>query len=332
MKSPIRWSLTLLALATIAPAQDQPRRPTPKRPLVEITPEQEEAVERGLSWLAARQSSDGSWAAEVGYKLNSGYRSTAVGRGHVGVTSLAGMAFLAGGHIPGRGEYGEVIENCLNFVLNCVQADGYVTHAGTRMYSHAFATLFLAEICGMTHRQDVRAKLQTAVDFIVRSQNGQGGWRYVPLARESDMSIVVCHFLHECTQLFGFQGTGFVGIKLLVGRNTVGCTRVSRNGAREDTDRNTWTATVKGKRTKIKRQEIRKVMGKKVQRTVERCSKKLGSCVCLPKESPKHRSVFSSSPFNVSPVLALEVSTRFRFRTRTEHSLRQLSPLHSIFC
>ncbi|MDE0904305.1 MAG: terpene cyclase/mutase family protein [Planctomycetota bacterium] len=195
MKSPIRWSLTLLALATIAPAQDQPRRPTPKRPLVEITPEQEEAVERGLSWLAARQSSDGSWAAEVGYKLNSGYRSTAVGRGHVGVTSLAGMAFLAGGHIPGRGEYGEVIENCLNFVLNCVQADGYVTHAGTRMYSHAFATLFLAEICGMTHRQDVRAKLQTAVDFIVRSQNGQGGWRYVPLARESDMSIVVCQVL-----------------------------------------------------------------------------------------------------------------------------------------
>ena len=66
------------------------------------------------------------------------------------------------------------------------------------MYSHAFASLFLAEIYGMTHRQDVRTKLQAAVDFIVRSQNAEGGWRYVPLARESDMSIVVCQVLALC--------------------------------------------------------------------------------------------------------------------------------------
>lgn len=63
------------------------------------------------------------------------------------------------------------------------------------MYSHAFATLFLAEIYGMTHRDDVRVKLQKAVDFIVKGQNDEGGWRYVPLARESDMSIVVCQVL-----------------------------------------------------------------------------------------------------------------------------------------
>jgi hypothetical protein len=105
------------------------------------------------------------------------------------------MAFLAGGHLPGRGVYGEVVDHCLEFVLGCVQPDGYITHAGTRMYSHAFATLFLAEICGMTHRRDVREKLQLAVDFIVNSQNADGGWRYEPYAVESDMSIVVCQVL-----------------------------------------------------------------------------------------------------------------------------------------
>ena len=63
------------------------------------------------------------------------------------------------------------------------------------MYSHAFATLFLAEIYGMTHREDVRKKLQKAVDFIVDTQNEEGGWRYVPFAQDSDMSIVVCQVL-----------------------------------------------------------------------------------------------------------------------------------------
>jgi len=163
--------------------------------LVRITPEQERAVERGLAWLSQHQNANGSWTADVGFKLNSTYRITTKQRGHVGVTALAGMAFLAGGNLPGRGQYGDEIEKALDFVLSCVQDDGYITSAGTRMYSHAFATLFLAEIYGTTHREDVRVDLQRAVDFIVKCQNEEGGWRYVPLARESDMSIVVCQVL-----------------------------------------------------------------------------------------------------------------------------------------
>lgn len=163
--------------------------------LVEITREQELAVEKGLAWLAAAQLPNGGWNADVGYKLNESYRWSAKDKAHVGVSSLAGMAFLAGGHLPGRGEYADTISRCLDFVLSCVQDDGYVTFAGTRMYSHAFATLFLAEIYGMTHREDVGEHLQRAVDFIVKSQNDQGGWRYVPLDGASDMSIVVCQVL-----------------------------------------------------------------------------------------------------------------------------------------
>jgi rhamnogalacturonyl hydrolase YesR len=162
---------------------------------VRITEEQERATERGLAWLAREQNKDGSWTAAVGFKLNNSYRSTSASAAHVGVTSLAGIAFLAGGHLPGRGEYGEALDRAVDFVLGCVQEDGYITFAGTRMYSHAFATLFLAEIYGMTHREDVRLRLQKAVDFIVKCQNEEGGWRYVPLARESDMSIVVCQVL-----------------------------------------------------------------------------------------------------------------------------------------
>ena len=162
---------------------------------IEVTPEQSKAVAAGLRYLAETQNSNGSWTADVGYKLNHGYKSTDQDKGHVGVTSLAGMAFLAGGHFPGRGEYGKTVEACLNFVVSCAQDDGYISNSNTRMYSHAFATLFLAEIYGMTHREDVRAHLQKAVDFIVKSQNDEGGWRYVPLDQSSDMSIVVCQVL-----------------------------------------------------------------------------------------------------------------------------------------
>ncbi len=190
-------AVALPAVALPAGAQQRGRRfvDDDLGPLVDITREQEVAVENGLHWLAQHQNPDGSWTASIGFKLNSTYRVTAHGRGHVGVTALGGMAFLAGGHLPGRGRYGSVVERCLDFVLSCVQEDGYITYAGTRMYSHAFATLFLAEIYGMTHREDVRTNLQKSVDFIVKCQNDSGGWRYVPLARESDMSIVVCQVL-----------------------------------------------------------------------------------------------------------------------------------------
>lgn len=160
-----------------------------------VTPEQERAVERGLAWLAEHQSGDGSWVAKIGFKLNNDFRFTADDKGHLGVTSLGCMAFLAGGHLPGRGKYGRNVDAGLRFVLSCVQDDGYITYGGTRMYDHAFATLFLAEVYGMTNREDVRASLQKAVDFIVKSQNADGGWRYEPYSMESDMSIVVCQVI-----------------------------------------------------------------------------------------------------------------------------------------
>ena len=182
-----------LALALTQGSADQ-ERTFESEPLV-VTPAQKQAVDAGLAWLAEHQNANGSWTADIGFKVHNDYRATTDDGSHAGVTALAGMAFLAGGHLPGRGEYGEVVERSLDFVLSAVANDGFVTHSDTRMYSHAFATLFLAEVYGMTHRQDVRTKLQKAVDFIVTTQNEEGGWRYVPFAPESDMSIVVCQVL-----------------------------------------------------------------------------------------------------------------------------------------
>ena len=192
----LRSTCLLLALGAtaMAPAQEVLRRGTSNAGLIDDR--LREAVERGLDWLQSQQHPDGYWAELVGYKLNTGYEELdSRPLPHVGVTSLALMSFLAGGHLPGRGKYGDVLDKGLDFVLSASQDDGQLTLHGTRMYSHAFATLFLAEIYGMVERDDVKRVLQRAVDLIVDSQNAEGGWRYRPFARESDMSITVCQVL-----------------------------------------------------------------------------------------------------------------------------------------
>jgi hypothetical protein len=190
------WLAPVVGAALLAPAHGQRQVHTPTTNLdYLVTDEVHAAVRRGHQWLAKAQHPDGYWAQDIGFKLNTDYRVTQADAPHVGVTALCLMSFLAGGHLPGRGEYGELLNRGIDFVLRCVRENGYIADYGTRMYSHAFATLVLAEVYGMTRRQDVRSALQKAVNLIVDSQNAEGGWRYKPFARESDMSITVCEVL-----------------------------------------------------------------------------------------------------------------------------------------
>ena len=63
------------------------------------------------------------------------------------------------------------------------------------MYDHGFATLFLAEVYGMSPDSDVREKLAKAVRLIVSTQNAEGGWRYQPKASEADISVTICQVM-----------------------------------------------------------------------------------------------------------------------------------------
>jgi hypothetical protein len=155
-----------------------------------MSPTIRRAVDKGLAWLAARQNENGSWTCRVGYKLMNNYLGTE--GEHVGVTALAGLAFMGGGSLPHRGRYGRETAKALDFVLKCVRPeDGYITHQSSRMYEHAFATLFLSEIYGTSPREDVKNALKSAVNLIVRAQNADGGWRYQPTPFDADLSVTV---------------------------------------------------------------------------------------------------------------------------------------------
>jgi len=174
----------------------------------------DEAAERGLAFLAAAQHEGGYWTAHVGHKRGDRYLvSTSadtqeeLGQGHVGVTSLAALAFLAAGNLPGRGPHGAVVSRALEYVLGQAEEKGFISDSRSRMYSHAFATLFLAQMHGMAREERLQLALERAVNWIVDCQNQQGAWRYNAFSREADLSVTVC-------QLQALRAARNIGIRV----------------------------------------------------------------------------------------------------------------------
>ena len=159
-----------------------------------ITHEAQHAIDRGLEYLKRCQHSDGGWGSQ-------NYQ------GNVAVTSLCGLAFMAGGNQPGRGPYGKMVEHALEFVmskeaLNDKKTPGFLHNpVGSpfgAMYSHGFGTLFLAEAYGMApkaQQKKLRSTLERAVALILKTQNPDGGWRYDPEPKHADISVTICQIM-----------------------------------------------------------------------------------------------------------------------------------------
>jgi Squalene-hopene cyclase C-terminal domain/Prenyltransferase and squalene oxidase repeat len=144
------------------------------------------AIDHGLAYLVTRQQEDGSLSTG-GYGRNAA------------VVALSGMAWLANGSTPDRGPYGPQVSRATDYLLDHTQESGFVTVEDAEshgpMYGHGFATLFLAEVYGMSPRDDLRDKLQRAIELIVRTQNAEGGWRYQPRKEDADISVTICQIM-----------------------------------------------------------------------------------------------------------------------------------------
>jgi hypothetical protein len=155
-------------------------------------------------FLANQQHRDGSFGSSFG-PLNN--------RGNVAITSLGALAFMAGGHQPGRGRYGRAVTRALEFLVNLEQSNttpnasnpaGFLFNPARRpengpMYGHGFGTLALAEAYGMVQtpvlRDRLRGTLGRAVQLIIRTQNADGGWRYRPERADADISVTICQIM-----------------------------------------------------------------------------------------------------------------------------------------
>jgi len=194
---PSRRTILQAGLASFASASIAPwvigaePEGTPRRESRElITPATQTAIDQGLGYLKRRQSTQGSHRGAFGKES---YRA------NTAVVGLAGMAFMAGGSSPDRGPYGAQVSSCVDYLIKNVQPGGFVAVPNVRthgpMYGHGFATLFLAEVYGMTGNSAVRDTLRAAIKLIVDTQNVDGGWRYQPVRSEADISVTVCQMM-----------------------------------------------------------------------------------------------------------------------------------------
>jgi hypothetical protein len=147
------------------------------------------AIDRGLASLAQLQESDGSFSD----------RHTG---SSAGITGIAGLALMSAGNQPGRGKYGRNVTGAVDYILKSASR-GYLASGSPQfgggqpsgMYSHGFASLFLAEVCGMmpepARQKKVRLVLEQATEYSVAAQNKEGGWRYTPRPEYADVSVTV---------------------------------------------------------------------------------------------------------------------------------------------
>lgn len=138
----------------------------------EIDEKTQEAIDKGLDWLASQQGRDG------------GLRGSSV---PTCATSLAGLAWLARGDTGERGRYADNITAALQYVVKSTDAAGYInaTDGGASgMHGHGYGVLFLAQATGTITdtqlREDVQDALVRAVQLIEKSQNQWGGWNSTP--------------------------------------------------------------------------------------------------------------------------------------------------------
>jgi hypothetical protein len=148
------------------------------------TKKSEDAVERGLRWLAAHQRDDGSWCFDLnkppcnGLCRNSGSEASTTA-----ATGLALLPFLGAGYTHTRGEYKDTVKRGLYYLSTraLVTPQGVDLRDGGSMYAHGIATIAFCEAYGMTRDEALKEIAQGAIRFIVTAQDLQGGgWRYAP--------------------------------------------------------------------------------------------------------------------------------------------------------
>ncbi len=208
--------ITAVAIFAFGSAEAQADAPGPVLP--ELMDRQTvRAIDKGLNYLAKTQRRDGAWLNSGGY----GMYPTAM-------TSLAGIAFIAGGSTPESGPYARNVTRAMNYVLNVAEAgdDGLISGPGSEsrsMYGHGFAMLFLAQCYGSEINTDYAKRIKTALDkgvkLTAKSQSDlganvkhAGGWIYTPSGNGDEGSVTV-------TQLQALRACRNVGIE--VPRSTI---------------------------------------------------------------------------------------------------------------
>ena len=161
------------------------------------------SVDRGLTFLASQQQPDGSFPSTP--------------NAQPAVTSLCVLAFMAQGHNPGTGPYGDRLERAVKFIADCQKPSGLIWLLGgdepqinrdidhdigsSGTYDHAISSLTLCELYGMNPTKNAPL-LKNVIDKSLRATlqmqhwekdmaEDEGGWRYINDYDQSDSDLSV---------------------------------------------------------------------------------------------------------------------------------------------
>lgn len=152
------------------------------------TANSEAAVAAALRWLAAAQSGDGRWDADLHgagreTKTLGHDRRGAGAQADTGITGLALLAFLGSGETHLSGPHRETVQHGLEFVLSSQTSDGSLAGNAelfAAMYCHGIAALALSEAYALSGDERLLPGLQRALHYTTAAQSTAGGWRYRP--------------------------------------------------------------------------------------------------------------------------------------------------------
>jgi hypothetical protein len=149
----------------------------------------EDSVKLGLSWLVRQQRSRGMWSLRGPYKNGGNIENEEA------ATAMALIAFQGAGYTTSSSKtdpYTRVVTRAWKELLRRQQEDGHffgnLAPEQHQLYTQALCTIAICELYGMTHDETYLAPAQKAVDYCVKVQAPEGGWRYQP-GVDSDMSV-----------------------------------------------------------------------------------------------------------------------------------------------
>ena len=144
------------------------------------------------------------------------------------MTSLAALAWMAGGNTPDRGPQSRELGLAIDWLVEHADLDarsetyGYIALRGdglSRMHGHGLAALALSQAAGTSPKSERGSRIARALDAAIacieRSQGVEGGWWYAPQkSLEHEGSITIC----EVQALRAAHNAGFKVNPLTIAR------------------------------------------------------------------------------------------------------------------
>ncbi len=126
-----------------APAAEQPTAPAPDA--ASLAQNREEAIARGIAYLASQQAEDGSWA-----------------KGNIGISALCTQALLAGG----KTAQDPPVRKAVDFLAKQQADDGGIRDVGLENYTTSIALMVLVKADPKTYA----AQIEKAKAFLIAHQ------------------------------------------------------------------------------------------------------------------------------------------------------------------